>query len=150
MFSEKELLLLSHLRNNCRQTLTTISKNTGVPISTIFDRLKRYQKEIIVKNTSLIDFSKIGYNVVVKSFIKVKSGNKEEVIEHLLQSPSVNNFSSLSNKYDFIIECVFRNLKELRAFTDNLNEFGIEQKEDFYVIESLKRESFLSYPNIAV
>jgi DNA-binding Lrp family transcriptional regulator len=147
MLSKKELIVLSHLRKDSRQTLTKISKSTGVPISTIFEKLKKYKKDIILKNTSLIDFNKIGYGVIIKSFIRAQPENKQEILNHLITSPNVNNLSSLSNKYDFIIEGVFRNLKELRAFSDSLKKFNIE-KEDFYVIESIKKESFLSYPNV--
>jgi len=46
---EKDLLILSELRQNARETLTKMSKHTGIPISTIFDKIKQLniEKEII-------------------------------------------------------------------------------------------------------
>ena len=35
--SKKDLLLISHLRQNARETMTNVSRSTGIPISTIFD-----------------------------------------------------------------------------------------------------------------
>lgn len=144
MLSYKELELISCFRNNARDTLTKISKRTGVPISTIFDKLRKYQKDLIVKHTSLLDFNKLGFSVVVKSFIKLGRGQRKELTEFLMNNEHVNNMTAISNRYDFLVELVFKDLKELKEFTEKIDSFGIQEKEDFYVIEYLKKESFLT------
>ena len=53
----KDLLIISCLRENSRNNLTNISKMTGIPISTIFDWLKKYEGSIIKKHTALLSFS---------------------------------------------------------------------------------------------
>ena len=148
MLRQKEFELLSHFRKNARSTLTNVSRKTGIPVSSIFDRLRRFKDHEIAKHTSLLNFNNIGFGVIVKSFIKAKRDSKKEIMKFLLMCPNVNNISALSNKYDVLIEAVFRNLKELRKFNDAIYELGAENKEDFYVIEYLKRESFLCNPEI--
>jgi len=147
MLSEKELKVIANLRQNSRESLTKISRKTGMPVSSIFERLKKYKGGFIVKHTSLLDFNKIGFNVMVNSFIKIGRGQKKELFSHLMNNPYVNNFTAISNKYDIFIETAFKNLKDLRKFNEELIEFGIEAKEDFYVIEYLKREGFLNDSN---
>ena len=39
-----DLKILSALRANGRETLTKISRDTGIPISLVFDRLKRMEE----------------------------------------------------------------------------------------------------------
>lgn len=58
--SPKILQFLAYLRENSREKLTTISKRTKIPISTLFDMLKELQGNLITKNTVLLDFSKLG------------------------------------------------------------------------------------------
>jgi DNA-binding Lrp family transcriptional regulator len=66
-YNNDDFEILAHLRQNSRTNLTKISKETAVPISTIFDRIKRYNKDVIIKNTVLLDFRKIGYEHKVTS-----------------------------------------------------------------------------------
>ena len=71
MIRKKELMLLACLRNNARETLTNISKKTNIPISTIFDKLKEYEKTFIKKHTSILDFKKLGYDIRINMLLKV-------------------------------------------------------------------------------
>ncbi|MBL7051028.1 Lrp/AsnC family transcriptional regulator [Candidatus Woesearchaeota archaeon] len=145
---EKELIFLSHLRENARVSLTKIAKQTGVPISTLFDRLKRYEEGFILKHTALIDFNKLGFNVMVKSLLKIPKDEKEKVVDYLQKNHNVNAISTVTNGYSLLIETIFRDLKGMEKFTEQLEEFNIEKKEDFFVIEDIKRESFLSQPEL--
>ena len=43
MVDTKEQLILSQFRRNARENLTTTSKRIHIPISTIYDRLKKYE-----------------------------------------------------------------------------------------------------------
>ena len=43
----KDLMVLAALRQNARLSLTKMSKTTHVPISTIYDKLKQYERKII-------------------------------------------------------------------------------------------------------
>ena len=46
---QADLKLLGHMRTNARDTLTRISQETQIPISSIFDRLKRLEKMKVIK-----------------------------------------------------------------------------------------------------
>lgn len=137
----KHLQLLSHLRENSREKLTTISKKTNIPISTLFDQLKILQEEIITRNTVLIDFSKLGYHTRAQVILKASPEQKEKLKQHLLLHPQVNTVYKVNSGYDFIIETVHKNIKELDHFLEQLHlQFKVEERQIHYLIDELKRE----------
>ena len=145
MLTKKDLLILTQLRNNSRETLTKISKNTGVPISTIFDKIKCYQGNLIKKHTSLIDFSKLGFNARANIMVKVDRDKREEAKKFLLNHPNINSIYKISNGFDFLIEGIFKNVKDVEDFIDSLNgKFKLEQTQVYYIIEDIKKEEFMN------
>jgi len=150
MIGKKELLIINHLRKNSRETLTNISKRTHIPISTIFEKIRVNEGDLIIKHTSLINFFKLGFNARAKIILKSKKESKSELKRYLLLNQNVNTLYKINNGFDYMIECIFRNMKELEDFLEIVDDkFGLEKKEIFYIIDDLKRESFLSDPEIA-
>ncbi|MBT5021529.1 Lrp/AsnC family transcriptional regulator [Candidatus Woesearchaeota archaeon] len=154
--SIKSLKLLSSLRENSREKLTSISKTTNIPVSTLFDILKELQHSTITKSTVLLNFSKLGYHTRAQVFIKLKNdsatntNNRDELVQHLNCNHSVNNIYKINNGWDFIIETVHKNIRELDECLDNLNKrFGIQKQEIHYLIDDIKREGFSVGANFA-
>jgi DNA-binding Lrp family transcriptional regulator len=141
MIKEKELVLLKHLRQNSRRSIADLSKETKIPLSTLFDVLRRVESDYVVKYTSLIDFSKIGYGLRV-NFI-IKSRKKKELNEFLMKNPNVNSLCSLSGDSDLYAECVFKEMKEVIEFRENIQNIGIEKINEIFVVEEVKKEGFV-------
>lgn len=143
---EKELKLLAHFRSNARKNLTRISKETGVPISTIFDKLKKYEGSVIKKFTSLLDYQKLGYDVRVKLILKVAKEDRENLRSYLIKNNNINSVFRITEGFDFIAEGIFRNMQEVYDFSRKLEQFNIIEKEQYFILEDLKREEFLNDP----
>ena len=120
MLRKKDLMLLASFRQDARMSLTDMSKKTRVPISTIFDKLKTYQKEFIKKHTTLVDFSKLGYNTRAKIAIKVKKEQKEDIKEYLSKNESINSIYKINNGFDFLIEGIFVHVKDMQGISMQL------------------------------
>jgi DNA-binding Lrp family transcriptional regulator len=145
---EKDLAVLTYFRTNSRTSLTKLSRDTKVPVSTIYDRLKEYEKSnLIKKHTSLIDFKMLGFNVRSQILICADKLRKDELQRFLCKHPNVNNILRISNGFDFLVEAIFKNLEELDVFSRQIDEFEVKEKQEFFVMEDLKREEFLSYNN---
>ena len=125
---EKEAVLLKHLRQNSRKSLVKISQEENIPVSTLFDTLKKLESSIVLKHVSLIDFLKLGYGTKVHFVISSKK--KQELKEFLMQNHNVNTLSSLINGYDFYVECIFKDLKEMTEFKEKLEKFEINNLEE--------------------
>ncbi len=141
----KDLLIMSHLRNNARKNLTNISKETRIPVSTLFNRLKTFESTYIRRHTAILDFSKLGYGAVANIMIKVNKAQKIELGAFLKKNRNINSLVKITNGYDFIVEGVFESIFELEDFLETLDErFKILKKDVYYVIEDIKREEFLA------
>ncbi|MBI2547805.1 Lrp/AsnC family transcriptional regulator [Candidatus Woesearchaeota archaeon] len=141
----KNSQILSCLRNNARMSLMQISKKTGIPISTIHDRIKGEEGNAILRYTSLLDFSKLGYSNRATILLKVDRKDREELSLFLFQHPLINSAYKVSNGFDFIAEGIFQNVKSLHEFIDKVEErFTMQDIKTHFVLEDLKRECFLS------
>lgn len=145
MLSQKDMLFVSSLRKSARKNLTKISKELSIPVSTLFEKLKKLESALIVKHTAILDFNKLGYTTRAKMLLKVGKKDREKVREMLSKSEHVNSVYKITNGYDFLVEGIFRSLKELEAFSENLEErFQITKKNVYFIIDDIKREKFLS------
>ncbi len=146
MNNEKELKMLSYLRKNGRERLTKISRQTKMPVSTLFDMLQKTNK--IVKNTCLLDFSKLGFSIRANVILKVKPTQRTQLKEFLINYVNLNSLYQINNGYDFMVEVVCQELDELETFLEKIeDDFDIVEKNVYYIIKDIAREQFLSNPN---
>ena len=146
LLTKRELLILTHLRADSRKSLAMISRETGIPISTIFDKVNKLGKSTISKYSPLLDFQKLGFGIRINFALKANDKKKQELKDFLLKNKNVNSILRLNNGFDFFIDVVLKNMKELEEFYDNLRKFKIKKKKEFFIIEDLKKEEFLTKP----
>ncbi len=140
-----EALIICQLRQNARMSLTKMSRKTSIPVSTIYEKLKSYRGNLVKKYTALIDFNAFGYSTKANLFLKFEKDDKNTVRDYLMKNSRVNSLYRINNGYDFLVEGVFRNIKEVEDFLDNLEtKFNLKEKQVYYVVDELKREDFLS------
>jgi len=145
MISKKDILIMSNLRSNARISLTNLSKKTKIPISTLFDRLRNQEKDLILKHTALLDFNKLGYSTRAHIIIKVSKPDRDRIKEHLSKHQNVNSFYKINNGYDFMVEGIFKHIKDMEDFLENLDErYDILDRRSYYIIDEIKREEFLA------
>ena len=144
MLKRKDLLILSYLRNNARQRLTSISRRTHIPVTTIYDNVRRYEKRFIIKHSSIVDFRKLGFNAKTNIALKV-NGSRGDLLAYLQEHPNVNSLYRTDSEYDIMAELVFRELRDVDEFLEALNNrFDVEKSLVLNVTEDLKREEFMS------
>ena len=140
----KELQVIKHLRVDARTKLTKMSRKTGIPVSTIYEYLKGFENGIIKKHTCLIDFRKLGYDLRVTLLVKTRQESKQEVKKYLETHHQVNTVYRINNGYDYLAEVVFKNMADLQQFLDELDNKKIKARKEYYVLEELRREAFLT------
>ncbi|MEA3515204.1 MAG: Lrp/AsnC family transcriptional regulator [Nanoarchaeota archaeon] len=147
----KQQKILCQLRKDARMPLTTMSRKTGIAVSTIFDKIKSYQGDLITKHTCLINFGNLGYSACAKIIVKVDREKREELKKYLNKNPNVNSLFKINNGYDFMFEAIFPNLKDIEDFLESMEDkFRITEKQVFYIIEDIKRECFMEDYSITV
>jgi len=123
-----------------------ISRETSIPISTIFDKVNKLGKSTITKYSPLLDFQKLGFGLRVNFVLKANDKKKQELKNFLLTNKNINSMLRLNNDFDFFVEAVFKDMKELEEFSESLGKFKIKKKKEFFIIEDLKKEEFLTKP----
>ena len=127
---EKERLIISHLRKNSRNSLGSISESIDMPISTIYDKINRFNKDqVIQKFTALIDFKKLGYHHHTKLALQVSRLQKQSLQEFLSNHQAVNSVHEINGGFDFMVETIHKDIKRYLNFLDELEEFTAEQLE---------------------
>lgn len=144
LLDSKELQILSSLRANARESLTKMSRRTGIPVSTIYERLKQFEESRIRKHTCLIDFPSIGYDLRIAVLLSCKSDKKDSVRSFVSTHHHVNNVLRVNNGFDFLVEAVFENMAQVQTFLDKLDTVGVRIRKELYVLDEIVREGFLS------
>jgi Lrp/AsnC family transcriptional regulator, regulator for asnA, asnC and gidA len=142
---EKDLKLLQALRTNGRMPLTELSKRTKIPISTIFERLRKHKIDIIQKSTILLDFKKLGFNVRVHFICRVDKNRKEHLQEHLEKTPNINRLYRINNGFNYLCEAIFEDMQRAEQFMESLHEeYHVKKIESFYILDVIKEEGFFT------
>ncbi|MBT4823768.1 Lrp/AsnC family transcriptional regulator [Candidatus Woesearchaeota archaeon] len=139
---ESDLKILSELRDNSRQTLAEISRKTRISISTVYDRIKFHENDLIKRNTCMIDFQKLGYGI--RTSILASANEKDEFRKFAKGHPNINSAFEIDNDFNFLLDCVFPNMSDCRDFVENLEKNGVEKSQVHYIIDEVKVESFMS------
>ncbi|MBN2142753.1 Lrp/AsnC family transcriptional regulator [Candidatus Woesearchaeota archaeon] len=140
---KSDIAFLASLRRNARETLTAISRKTKIPISTLYDKLKIHEGNVIIKHTTLIDFAKLGYSCRANILLRTTRDSRDNLCSYLKEHPQINNLFKINNGYDFMAEGIFESVKSMEDFLDDLEQrFALEEKRFHYIIDDLKRECF--------
>ncbi len=143
MVKEKDVKILSRLRKDGRENLTKMSRETRIPVSTIYDRLNKYMGDVIEKRTVLLNYEALGYDVHAAMLVKVPPEALDECKRFLREHQHVNSVYRVNNDYDFFVEVVLEEIEDLKGFKDILGKkFGIIDVQEHMVLDDVKREEF--------
>lgn len=147
MMERDDLVLLACLRKNARSKLTHISRETDMPVSTIFEKLKGAVGSYVRRYTCLLNNNELGFSSRVTLIIKVDKELKDGLSQFLQKHQNVNNLYRINNGYDFLVDAIFRQMIDLEEFIELLEaKFKVKHKEVYFIIDELRQEGFLSGP----
>tara|TARA_Y100000310_G_scaffold345727_1_gene468892 strand:+ start:3098 stop:3526 length:429 start_codon:yes stop_codon:yes gene_type:complete len=142
MIPTRDKDILKHLRANARKPMVDIAKDTGIPVSTIFEKLKRNDQKVIKKFTTILDFPKLGYNIRKK--ILINTLEPERLINFLSDHENINSIYKADNGFNLILDCIF---KQMDAFYDFKSQLQTQPYKDIKILditEEVKREEFMN------
>lgn len=123
MLDEKDRVILGILQQDANLSTYKITKKTGIPQTTVLNRMRRLKAEGIIRRYTLdVDWKKLGLNNKALIFVKVdknaeqKESKVGEIEKKIFKYPLVLNVKRLMGKYDFMIELVCKDIEELNGF----------------------------------
>ncbi|MEK6941162.1 MAG: Lrp/AsnC family transcriptional regulator [Nanoarchaeota archaeon] len=147
MIRKKELLLISCLRNDGRMSLTAASRHTNIPVSTIFEKLKKYHNGIIHRPTVLLNFEALGFSTRANICIRTKKEHRNLLEKLLKKDFRVNTMFKVADTWDYMFEGIFKDMQELQEFLEFIEEKCPIEKQVHFILNDIKKETFLSDPD---
>ncbi len=143
---EKDMKVLNLLRENAKLTTQQISKKTLIPVTTVYNRIKKMEKMgVIQKYTVDIDQKKIGKNIKAIILITVSyllpNGRKisqTELAKKISKHPYAENVDIVTGGTDIVLTVNVDSVEKLNDFIINeLREIdGIDKTQTMIVLSS--------------
>lgn len=141
---DKSEQILEFLKKNSKLSLRQISKKAGVPLTTAHNRIKKMQKEGIIKNYSVeVDYSKMGLGLCayIMASVKYDSRHKsqQEIAKKILKLGFVKSVDIITGEFDLLIKVRAKNISQLnKLITKELrNVEGIDKTTTMLVLEEV-------------
>ena len=145
----KDKKILSCLQEHGRWSIQKIARETRIPITTAYHRMKRLEKEGVIRKYTLdLDHKKIGlhlsaYILVVVDYHALKESNlsQYDLTKKLLKENVVESAAMVTGGTDIILKIRVADIDELNQFiTVNLrNVEGIEKTQTMLVLNEAER-----------
>ena len=121
---EKDRRILDVLVEDSDLSIQKISKRTGIPITTVHNRIKRLKKNGIIKNYTVnLDYHKLGKDILAFILVTVDqksmaSSNMDqyEVLRECKKHANVEEANLITGRSDILLKARFENLDQLTEF----------------------------------
>jgi len=147
IMDNKDEKILELLRENSKLTTHQISKKTLIPITTVHNRIKKLEKEgIIKKYTVEFDNKKLGKNLaafihitVDYKLLKEIKISQQDLAKKIKQNDSVEEAAMVTGLTDIIIKVRVKDIDELDYFvTKHLRNIeGIEKTQTMVILNEI-------------
>jgi Lrp/AsnC family leucine-responsive transcriptional regulator len=134
---KKDFALLEALQQNASQRLEDLAQLVHLAPSSVHDRLRRLQREGIIKNWTIkIDAPKLGLGVL--AFIGITTTRPcSELMVYLQPISCIEECHSVAGELCLILKVRLHDTAELLAVVDRLREIpGIDKTETTIVLKS--------------
>lgn len=147
--SERELLRA--LQSDSKRSLRELSKELGLPISTVHEKIKRLERDGFIKGyRAILDEKKLGFGVtgfilVSISYANAPKTSQAEIAAKAAKLPNVQEVHIIAGEWDLLVKAKARSVEELGKFvTERLRSIpGVEKTLSMIVYETVKEEAQL-------
>lgn len=146
---EKDRKILLCLQEHGRWGVQRIAKETRIPITTVYHRMKSLEKEGIIKNYTIeVDYKKIGiplvaYVLVVVDYRLLKEARftQYELAQKILKEKGVESAAMVTGGTDIVLKIRVATIDELNQFiTVKLRNIdGIERTQTMIVLNEAEK-----------
>lgn len=127
MLTKKDEIILSLLKENCKISTREMSDRTGIPITTIHNRIKKMEMDNIIRSyTTVLNQKKLGRTI--QAFIQItvmyttpsgKHVSQEDLAKRIYQMPEVEECYIMTGGTDILIKASVKDVDELNNFVIN-------------------------------
>ena len=135
--------ILKGLLEDARLSSRQIAKNAGVSVGTVLSRIKKMEKEGLIRGYSaLLDHEKLGYQLTVVTEITVSKGRLVEMENEIAEIPNVCGVYDVTGLTDAFVIAKFRTRDDLGHFTKRLLALPYLERTNTHVVLTTVKENF--------
>ncbi len=139
-----DLKILSELQEDARKSLREIAEKLGVTEATIYNRINKMKKmEIIEKFIPVINYSKLGFDLIAVIGITAKGGKVIEVEKLLAELPNVTAVYDVTGEFDVIAVSKFRDRDSLNEFVKDIGKLEFVEKTYTMLVLNVVKETHM-------
>lgn len=146
--SKKDDALLELLKVNSRRSTKEIAQALGIPISTVYDRVKKLEEQGVIEGyRAVLNPKKLGKDVGAILSVTVnyfsRTGEKvsqRKLAERLAAIPCVEEVHIVAGGNDIILKVRMESVEELNRFViDELRSIdGVDKTQTAIILDSVK------------
>lgn len=140
MPDETDRKLLETLLADSRLSYRRIASRIGVSVATVMKRIKRLEKEGIIKGyTAALDYEKLGYDIDAIISMKISKGKLFEVENKIAHHPAVAAVYDITGDFDCTLVAKFRNRRALDSFLKKIQTYEfVEGTNTALILNTIK------------
>ena len=143
MLDKTDIRILKNLLVDARLSSRQMALKLGMSTVTILTRIKKMEKEKIVKGyTAIIDHEKLGYDLTAIISIFTKKGKMVEVENELSSLENVCAVYDVTGESDTVVVAKFKNRDELSKFVKTISSKPNVDKTVTNIVLSTVKEDF--------
>jgi len=123
--NKKDIALLKELQKNCRQSLKKLARKLGMSITTVHERMKKLEREGVIKGyKAILDPEKTGNDVVAFILVRMEyfhspNGDplsQRQIAKKIALIPHVSEVHIIAGEWDMIVKARGKNVKDIGNF----------------------------------
>ncbi len=146
MTDKKDIMILKELKSNGRLSAQQIAKRAKIPVTTVFNRIKRMEKTGVIKGyTVTVDEGRVGRNIaayisltVDYNLLKRKGVSQQQLATKLRQHEFVDEVDMITGTNDILVKIRTMDMSQLNDFVTKYlrNVDGVERTQTWIILES--------------
>ena len=143
MLDEIDKKIIKVLEDDARTSLRKISELVGVSLGTVSNRVKKMEKNGVIKGYSVIlDPDQIGWELNVVIGLRIQKGRLIEIQEKIAKDSRVHGVYDVTGDFDSMVIARDKNRKDLDDLSKNvLSIDGVERSITHLVLNTVKEKT---------
>ena len=140
MLAETDCRILSVLQRDARTSMRKISKEVGVSLGTVSNRVRKLEGTGVIRGYAvLLDPEKIGWDLNVVIGLRIQKGRLIEIQEKIAKDPRVYGVYDVTGDFDSMVVARARDRSDLDELSKNVMSVdGVERSVTHLVLNTVK------------
>ncbi len=146
-FDETDKRIISEYLKDARISYREVAKRLQLAVGTVLTRTKKLENDGIIKSYSaILDYDKLGYDIIAISDITVSKGKLTDVENAIAKLSPTCAVYDVTGENDVIIVSKFKNREEMSDFTKKLLSMSNVERTNSKLVLNTVKEDFRLEP----